>query len=57
LRHRADHFPASSCEKLSLTQLKLQPINKGTGEETDDRPTHLPELADVDRFNELLFIL
>jgi hypothetical protein len=42
---------------LPFAQLKFELIDKVTGEESDDRPVHLPKLPDVSGFNILFFIL
>jgi hypothetical protein len=42
---------------LSLASLKFQPVNVSTGKEPDNRPTDLVEVAHVDGFDELFFIL
>jgi hypothetical protein len=57
LGNRADHCPESRGEELPLPQLKFQLINKLTGEQSDDRPMHLPKLSHVSGFDKLFFIL
>ena len=42
---------------MPLAQLKFKLINKSAGEESDDRPMHLPKLPNVSGFNVLFFIL